>query len=179
MQSKNVQDDIDQQIFKESQDRIKSMALIHEQLYQSKDLAHINFSDYINNMMVYLFHSYSLNKNINLNLDLDAIKLEIETAIPCGLIVNELISNSLKHAFKGRESGKVSIQFKNTTDGLMLKVSDDGVGFPDSKMYNTNSLGLKLVNMLVDQIDGQLEITHKSGTEFTITFKKLLYKSRI
>ncbi|MCK9150344.1 sensor histidine kinase [Methanobacterium alcaliphilum] len=179
LQSDNIKDNQDKKIFKESQDRIKSMALIHEQLYQSKDLARINFATYVNNMMVYLFHSYSMDKMIDLKLDLDNINLEIETAIPCGLIINELVSNSLKHAFKGRNTGEIFIKFKMFNENLVLELMDDGIGFNDNEIYESNSLGLKLVTILVEQLDGELEITHENGSEFIIKFKEHIYNPRI
>ncbi|GAB6055027.1 response regulator [Methanobacterium movens] len=185
LQSSNIRDPVDLEIFQESQYRIKSMALIHEQLYRSRDLASINFATYIKQIMSHLFHSYSFdNKNIKLNLELEDINLEIDTAIPCGLIVNEIVSNCLKHAFKGRDSGEIKIVFKEKKGLYHLTISDNGIGFLLKKMENSSSLGLKLVQMLVDQIEGELEIDSKmevadSGTSFHINFQQVQYKKRI
>jgi PAS domain S-box-containing protein len=180
LQTEQIQDPRDLEIFKESQDRIKSMAIIHEQLYQSRDLAHINFASYIQSMMAHLFNSYSTRtKLITLKTDLDQINFEIDTAIPCGLIINELVSNSLKHAFKDLNSGEISIELKNRDDKYRLVVSDNGVGFELSEMNNSTSLGLKLVRSLVDQLEGELEIKGDSGSEFIITFEELVYNKRL
>ncbi len=180
LQSYHVRDPQDLEIFKESQGRIKSMAIIHEQLYQSKNLASINFADYIQNIMTHLFHSYSSpEKEIILERDLDVIKLEIDTAIPCGLIINEIASNSLKHAFKGRKKGVVNISLKKSEEYIELVISDDGIGFEPEEIHNSNSLGLKLVQTLVEQLDGSLEIKSDNGSCFLIEFKELVYKKRI
>lgn len=180
LQSYHVRDPQDLEIFKESQGRIKSMAIIHEQLYQSKNLASINFADYIQNIMTHLFHSYSSpEKEIILELDLDIINLEIDTAIPCGLIINEIASNSLKHAFKGRKKGLVKISLKKSGEYIKLVISDDGIGFEPDQIHNSNSLGLKLVKTLVEQLDGSLEIKSDKGSCFLIAFKELVYKKRI
>lgn len=180
LQSYHIRDPEDLEIFKESQGRIKSMAIIHEQLYRSKKLSRINFVDYIQNIMNHLFHSYSNSEQeIILELDLDNINLEIDTAIPCGLIINEVASNCLKHAFKGRKKGLVKISLKKSGEYFKLIISDDGIGFEPSEIDNSGSLGLKLVKTLVEQLDGSLEIKSKSGTSFSITFKELVYKKRI
>ncbi len=180
LQTEQIQDPRDLEIFRESQDRIKSMAIIHEQLYQSQDLAHINFASYIQSMMVHLFNSYSAHSRIiNLKTSLEQINFEIDTAIPCGLIINELVSNSLKHAFKGRDSGEISIELKNFNDKYRLVISDNGIGFDLSKLENSTSLGLKLVRSLVDQLEGDLEIKSDNGSEFIITFEELVYSNRL
>ncbi|MBU4547231.1 MAG: ATP-binding protein, partial [Euryarchaeota archaeon] len=185
LQTSNIRDPLDLEIFQESQDRIKSMALIHEQLYRSRDLASINFAIYIQQIMSHLFYSYTFkDKNIKLKLELEDINLEIDTAIPCGLIINEVVSNCLKHAFKGKNSGEIKIVFKEEKGLHHLTISDNGIGFPLKKMEKSTSLGLKLVQMLVDQIEGELEIDSKmevnnSGTSFYIKFQELQYKKRI
>ncbi|MDO8870684.1 MAG: PAS domain S-box protein [Methanobacteriaceae archaeon] len=177
LQSYHIKDPKDLEIFKESQIRVKSMALIHEQLYQSENLASINFAEYIKNITSQLFNSYSSPaSNITLNLDLQDVNLEIETAIPCGLIINELVSNSLKHAFKNRNKGKISISLNQDSENVVLSISDDGVGFDLEKMNISDSLGLKLVKTLVKQLDGSLEIKSNEGSSFLISFNEAVYK---
>ena len=156
------------------------MALIHEQLYQSENLASINFAEYIKNITSQLFNSYSSPAStITLNLDLQDVNLEIETAIPCGLIINELVSNSLKHAFKNRNKGKISISLNQDSENVVLSISDDGVGFDLEKINISDSLGLKLVKTLVKQLDGSLEIISNEGSSFLISFNEAVYKNRI
>ena len=170
-----------QEMFKVSQDRIKSMALIHEKLYHSKDLARIDFSDYIRSLTSNLFSIYRVGMEaINIKLDLDEFYLDINTAIPLGLIVNELISNSLKYAFHeerawgegGKSQGEIRISLRSDNEGrTKLVVRDNGVGFPkDLDFRKTKSLGLQLVNDLVEQIDGSIELQRRGGTAFKITF---------
>lgn len=181
LQSYHVKNVDDLEIFKESQGRIKSMALIHEQLYQSKNLASINFAEYIRNIMSHLFNSYTSNATvITLDLDLNDVNLEIETAIPCGLIINELVSNGLKHAFHNRDKGKISITLKQNEEKTILLISDDGVGF-NIESVSSNSLGLKLVKTLVKQLEGTLEVKSEIniGSSFLISFKEVTYKKRV
>ncbi|MDI3484722.1 MAG: hypothetical protein PWQ74_1309 [Methanobacteriaceae archaeon] len=159
-------------IFKETQDRIRSMALIHEQLYQSEDLARINFRKYVEKLVKYLLHSYSVGKSINMKLDVEDLYLSINTTIPLALIINELVTNALKYAFNGRNQGTIYIKFKRVGDNLELKVEDDGVGFPEDKLQENKSLGLKLVNILVRQLEGRISIKGHDGSCFRIVFKE-------
>lgn len=165
--------------FTESQNRVKSMALAHEKLYESKDQASIDFVDYIQNMTAFLLQSYRLDSLVKLQLHIEDVFLGIDTAIPCGLIVNELVSNSLKHAFPAGVEGEISITLSSDNDVFTLIISDNGAGFPDDIDFkNTESLGLQLVNNLVEQIDGTIELDSNDGTKFTISFKDLQYKER-
>ncbi|MBO3458562.1 CBS domain-containing protein [Aetokthonos hydrillicola Thurmond2011] len=159
-------------IFQDSQNRIRAMAMIHENLYQSDDLARIDFSDYIRNLTNNLIRSYSANPNINFKLNFDKISLRIDTAIPCGLIINELISNSLKHAFPNNTPGEISIDFSMIQPGrYLLNVSDNGVGITENiEFYKNRSLGLQLVWRLVEQIEGNIEFNNKNGTYYKINF---------
>ena len=161
------------EVFKESQARIRSMALIHEKLYQSRDLDKINFSDYIDSLIQDLFRSYrSQLNNIDIRCEADQIFLEIDQAILCGLVINELISNSIKHAFKGRESGEVLVKLFQENNVYNIIVQDNGVGFPaDIDIENTDSLGLQLVTSLTTQMGGNLEITSENGTIVKINLK--------
>ncbi len=168
--------------FRESQDRVKSMALIHEELYRGGGLDTLNFSSYIEELVENLFRTYRLgNDNLRLNVTLEEnIFFDMDTAVPLGIIVNELVSNSLKHAFTGNE-GEIRIRFcreeKNdkTQESLFsLTISDNGKGIPDNiELENPGTLGLKLVGILVDQLDGNLELGRGQGTEFRISFRVL------
>lgn len=162
-------------MFKETQSRIRSMSLIHEQLYKNMELVNIDFGNYIQNLIPYLFHTYGAKDRISLKTTGDDIWLNIDIVIPCGLIVNELVSNSLKHAFPGDRKGKVHVGVSSHSDGeYVLSVGDNGVGFPeDLDFRGTKSLGLQLVLMLVEQIGGKIELDRTNGTEFKITFREL------
>ena len=181
LQSRNVVNKEDYKLFVESQNRVMAMAMIHEMLYQSEDLNHINFSNYIRDLVSNLFYSYGIKNRISPIINVGPVSLNIETAIPCGLIISELVSNSLKYAYPDNAVGKVSISLKSLKNELELIVSDDGVGFPEEMDFNKteSSLGLKLVNSLIKQLDGSIELDRSQGTKFTIKFKELTYKQRI
>jgi two-component sensor histidine kinase/CheY-like chemotaxis protein len=198
LQSENVSDPEVLSMLKDSQNRIRSMALVHERLYQTEDLARIDFPEYLRDLAAYLVSSYSADAHaVSLRLDADDVVLDVDTAIPCGLIVNELVSNSLKHAFSGRpamgaDSAAVAVQrtqgswisasnndrneifiVVRAEDGgqLRLVVGDNGVGIPADKDWrNTQSLGLLLVNNLVRQLRGAIELIGQGGTQFEIRF---------
>lgn len=175
LQSSYIEDETALGILRESQDRIKSMSFVHESLYQSKTLSEVNFAEYIQNITRNLYHSYSRPEGgIGLNFELENIYLNLDTSIPCGLIINEVVSNSLKYAFAGREKGVIEVVFSKLSDGkLKLIISDDGIGLPDNfDIENAESLGLQLVTTLVTQVSGELEIDNSNGTRFTIVFKE-------
>jgi PAS domain S-box-containing protein len=182
LQSRHVQDPQVLEVFKESQRRIRSMALIHERLYQSADLSRIEFSQYLDNLASRLFHSYQVDADrIRLRLRSEEVFLNINTAIPCGLIVNELISNALKHAFPNGRRGEVAVELsRNENGGFLLRVSDDGVGFPKTLDFRrTETLGMQIVVTLVDQIDGTIEMGESGKTDFLIRFKEIPYKPNL
>ena len=172
LQSRYIKDEESKNIFKESQNRARSMALIHERLYQSTDLKRIDFGDYIRTLSYDLYDTYVMDKTlISLNVDVGDIMLDIDISIPLGLIINELVTNCLKHAFLLDESGKINIKFQTLDNKYQLEVKDDGIGFPQDIDYkNTDSLGLRLVTSLTEQIDGEIELNNISGTSFKITF---------
>ncbi|MBL7031654.1 MAG: PAS domain-containing protein [Nitrospira sp.] len=174
LQSRNVEDVQYKEMFRESMARIKSMALIHEDFYQSRDLANINFGDYLDRLTDRMYLSYELQHDkVKLNKDIEQVTLGIDTAIPCGLIVNELFSNSLKYAFPDEREGeiRVALSMKDKKE-VELTVGDNGVGMPEDMDYKTTrSLGLNLVNALVTQLRGRLEMQTKQGTEFKISFR--------
>jgi PAS domain S-box-containing protein len=177
LQSKYIKDNQALEMFKESRNRIRSMTLIHEKLYRSKDLANIDVAEYIQNLSSNLFRSYSAGR-VRLKTHVDDILLGVDTAIPCGLIINELVSNSLKHAFPDK-TGEILVNLKRDDGHFTLVVKDDGVGFPENVDFrNTDSLGLQLVCTLTDQLEGQIELNRTGGTEFKITFAEIRYKER-
>jgi PAS domain S-box-containing protein len=181
LQSKYIRDLHAQEVIRESQNRVKSMVLIHEKLYQSKDLGRINVGEYAKNLVSNLLRAYGGNLNhVTFAVDTDDIFLNIDTAIPCGLILNELVSNSLKHAFPDGKEGEIRIGLHSENDHrFTLTVKDDGVGLPkDLDFRNTESLGLQLVNTLVDQLEGSINLHNSEGTSFQISFGELKYKER-
>ena len=181
LQSDYLENEKDKNIFRDSQSRVKSMAIIHEKLYKSSNFSEIDFKGYIDSLTSYLFQSYPINPGkIKFESDIDDITLSMDTAIPCGLIINELVSNSLKYAFPDDRNGKIKIKLKSLGDHFLLEIEDDGIGFPENfDMTDTDSLGLKLVYSLTRQIDGQLELIVNDKTMFRITFSEIEYKSRI
>ena len=174
LQSRHIKDKHALKMFEDSQDRIKSMVLVHEKLYESENLAGIDFAEYIRSMTSYLFSLYRIGQAIGLNIDIKDVLLDVNTAIPCGLIINELISNSLKYAFPENIVGEICIQlFSDKDDKFTLIVKDNGIGFPkDLDFRETESLGMQLVIMLVEQLEGTIELDKTKGTTFTITFQK-------
>lgn len=160
-------------ILQDSQNRIASIALIHEKLYHAEDLAHIDFTKYIPDLIIYLFSSYKANPNdIQIQIQVDNVVLDVEAAIPCGLIINELVSNSLKYAFPAKRKGKIDIKiYEDTNNRMVLIVQDNGVGIPENfDIETTTSLGLTLVQELVEQLEGTIELERNHGTKFRITF---------
>lgn len=167
-------------VLKESQGRVKSMAMIHEKLYQSPSFTDINFKDYIEKLVFDIFSSYGIKfGSIKSVLDIEEVNLNIDTAIPLGLIVNELVTNCVKYAFPKGE-GTITINLKSFQDKMEFTIADDGIGMPKNiDIKNTNTLGLQLVNGLVNQIDGSIDLDRNHGTKFKITFKELKYKERL
>ncbi len=173
LQSEYIKDPQSLEILKESRDRVRTMALVHERLYRSEDLARIDFQEYIHSLVAYLFSSYKVNPAlIRLKLKVEDLTISIDRAIPCGLIITELISNSLKHAFP-EGKGTITVEFQSTEEEfLTLVVRDDGVGFSSEMDFrNTESMGLRLVTTLTRQLDGEIELDQDGGTSFTITFQ--------
>lgn len=162
--------------FKESQNRVISMALIHEELHKGEGFEKLNFSSYIEELADNLLSTYRLeNNNISLDMSIeDNSYFDMDTAVPLGIIINELVSNSLKHAFPDRNYGKIRINLRreeNSNTNFVLTVSDNGIGIPESlNIEDLDSLGLQLVVSLVDQLDGELGLKRDKGTEFTMRF---------
>ena len=174
LQSSYVKDENSLNILRESQNRIKSMSFIHESLYQTKDFAHIEFSDYIFSLSRNLIHSYSMTTSgIKLVTEFEKTNLSLDQAIPCGLIANELISNALKYAFVDVDAGEISVSIRDKDGKIELEISDNGIGLPEDLDYeNSDSLGLQLVYTLVDQLDATMEVDTTKGTKYLITFEK-------
>ncbi len=173
IQSRNIKDKKYLELFKKSQDRIHSMALVHEKLYKSRDLARIDFAEYIKNLATHLLLSYNAKPGtVDLKISAKDIYLEVDKAIPCAQIVNEIISNALLYAFPEGEGGEISIDFhKDKKGNYTLIISDNGIGIPkDLDYHSTDSLGLLLVNGLTKQINGDIKMDNGRGTTFTITF---------
>jgi len=175
LQSRYIEDKDARDVFRESQNRAKSMAMIHERLYQSTDLKNIDFGDYIQKLTTDLYRSMVSDPGrIKLDIDVEDVKIDINTVVPLGLIVNELVTNSMKHAFPRNESGFIKVElYKGENHKIILRVRDNGVGFPEDIDYKkTSSLGLQLVNSLTKQIGGEVELGEGPGTVFTIIFKE-------
>ncbi|MBA4240862.1 MAG: hypothetical protein C0448_09045 [Sphingobacteriaceae bacterium] len=172
LQSSYVKDTYALNLLKECQNRIKSMAFIHESLYQTKNFESVNFSEYVTTLSKNLVHTYSINtKKVKLILTLDNLFLSLDASIPCGLIINEIISNSLKYAFPDNRDGIIFVNLRVVKNKVSIEVGDNGIGIPDSvDVKNTQTLGLQLVDTLVEQINGTIKLTRNKGTIFSIEF---------
>jgi len=161
-------------VFKDAGSRIQAMSLIHEGLYQSNNLAAVDLKQYLHNLISNLFHSYGVNPEIiRASIRAEGIRLNLDDAVLCGLIINELVTNSLKYAFPKGRSGQIDVHFKQTRTHTQLRVSDNGIGLPRNFDFKeTQSLGLQLVATLTDQLQGKIELRNKSGTTFIITFPR-------
>ena len=176
LQSEYLKDAEMVKIFKESQNRVKSMALIHEKLYQSRNLAEIDFGDYLRELTTQLVRSYGIGTHgVQLNVNASRVLLAVDRAIPCGIVVNELVTNALKYAFPDGRSGRIDVDLHPVgTDRVRLTVRDNGVGIPAHiDVTTSDSLGLTLVRMLAEQVQGEMTMQpHGPGAEFMLTFRK-------
>lgn len=175
MQYRRTQDSQVKAILQDSQNRIASIALVHEKLYCSPTFANIDFAQYITDLTTHLFDTYNVNySQVQLKTQVDHISLDLQTAIPCGLILNELVSNALKYAFPDNISGDIQVKFYSENDWtFILMIADNGVGLPaDFNHQKFHTLGLTLVHGLVKQLQGRIEINTQQGTKFKITFTK-------
>lgn len=178
LQTSYIDDDKAYQALKEGQDRIKSMALIHERFYQSDGISQIDFDDYSRKLIEHLYSSFKINPNsIVVDIKIENVKLDIDTAVPCGLIINEIVSNAFKHAFKEGEKGEVQVRLQNTTEGeYYLEIKDNGLGMPaDFNLETADSLGFQLIQALSDQLDGKLELvtSPNKGLTYKLNFKNI------
>jgi len=172
LQARYITDSESLELFKKSENRVRSMALVHENLYELNDLSKIDFDVYIRNLTDHLFYSYDVNQSdISLLINVDDVYLSINEAIPCAQIINELITNSIKYAFPEGNSGEIIISFLKEDDKHRLTISDNGVGIPDDyNDGNSKTLGLQLAEALTSQLKGNIELDNSSGTAFTIVF---------
>ncbi|MGB3947919.1 MAG: PAS domain S-box protein [Bacteroidia bacterium] len=171
LQYSNLSDKKTLDLLRDIRSRIKAMSFVHELLYQAHDFSKINFSEYIGSISTNLVYSYTQEKEIELKLDVGNIFLDLDRAIPCGLIINELLTNALKYAFAGKNEGEIKIVLKQNGNEICLIVSDNGIGFPSSIDFrNTESLGMQLVVTLVQQLRGEIVLDNASGAQYKITF---------
>jgi PAS domain S-box-containing protein len=174
LQSSFVKDAHTLEILEESRNRIRSMAMIHENLYRTTNFSSIDFKSYMENLSTNLIASYHVQSaKVHLRTEMDEVELVLDQAIPCGLLVNELITNALKYAFVNRKEGEVFISMKEENSNVLLVIEDNGVGLPkDFDMLKTDTLGLQLVATLTEQLDGQISVTTERGTKYLLTFEK-------
>ncbi len=173
LQSNNIEDDRTKDILKDSQNRIFAMSAIHETIHGSEKLSEIDLKSYISKITTSVFQTYSTdNKKAKLNSNVDDMPISINQASPLGLVINELISNSLKYAFPGERTGEINVDMKILDKELELSVMDNGVGLPeDLDWKNSGTLGFKLVRTLIEnQLDGSIDLDTTNGTKFTINF---------
>ncbi len=172
LQSRDIDDEQVLRAYQTGQDRIGAMAMVHEKLYQSKDLARIDFGEYIESLAANLVNSYGLcSRDVVLSIDVDNILLGVDTAIPCSVIVNELVANSLKHAFPGDRSGEIDVSFREADGQYTMVFKDNGVGMSEYLDINRpSSLGLTIVNALTGQLGGKITMGKNGGREVSITF---------
>jgi two-component sensor histidine kinase len=174
MQERQIDDPKLKTVLEESQNRIRSMALIHENLYRNENLANIMFSNYVKSLAGNLARTFSEQQGrVSFEYDIDDVYLPLDTGIPCGLIINELLSNSFKYAFEGMDQGKITIKLKRLDEqSFVMEVCDNGVGLPEGLVFeSTGSLGMKIVTKLVQQIEGTLDYSYDGGAKFIINFK--------
>ncbi len=181
LQSKSIHDVRDLEIFQKSRARVETMSMIHEKLYKSPDISSINLGSYAKDLASHLLKAYNVNhEHLELVVNSEEVNLGIDTAIPCGLIINELIINILKYAFPSGEKGKIEIDIKKAGDYINLSVMDNGIGLPqDFEKNYSASLGLQLVNTLIKQLGGTLEVSGENGAKFSFVFSEMKYKERI
>jgi two-component sensor histidine kinase len=175
LQSSYVKDPSTLRILEESQQRILSMSMIHETLYKSNNFASINMANYFNELLEELINSYQQRSDLIIHLDkkIDDTHLILDQAIPCGLIVNEVITNTLKYAFKDRNEGTIKIHFSELGNNYLLEIGDNGMGFPDNfNIDEPDTLGVQLILTLSEQLDGKLEMNQANGLMYSLQFPK-------
>lgn len=175
LQSSFVSDENTLGILQESRNRIRSMAIIHENLYRTEDFASIKFDNYLRNLTANLIASYSVDRKIDFDADLQEVDLVLDQAIPCGLLTNELITNALKYAWEGQEgASKIRLKLEQEDEMIKLTIADNGVGLPQEfEEMQSDTLGLQLVTTLAEQLDAELKVSTKEGTEFQLTFENV------
>jgi two-component sensor histidine kinase len=182
MQARKASTDEMKGMLKESELRIRSMGLLHEKLYQSNSLSTVDFKSYVDTLSGQLLRMHTSEEQPDLDVDIDDVLLPLDTARPCGLIINELVSNSLKYAFNDGRKGRIAIKVSPTGESAyQLRVSDNGVGMKKMPVpgERRSSLGMSLVEMLVDQLNGAVEFRNGDGTTADIQFKETVYTNRM
>ncbi|WP_339841798.1 sensor histidine kinase [uncultured Maribacter sp.] len=179
LQSRNIESGPLKGLLKGTQNRVIAMAMVHEMLYMRKDISHIEYESYVQELSEYLIRSIKgIDNNVNLKIDIPDIKLGIDTAIPLGLLINESLTNALKYGIVGDEEGEINIKLQKDSENdncYILEIGDNGIGFPETVNYkNTKSLGLKLIHNLTRQLRGTIERdTLKKGTNYIIKFQEI------
>jgi two-component sensor histidine kinase len=174
----HVRDERLSEVLRECRERVQVMALLHDQLHRAKDLSSIDLGEYIKTLVASLLNSYGVNSaRIGMAMDVESIPVSMDTAIPCGLIVHELVSNSLRHAFPGDAKGHVSVALHVDAEGQMeLTVGDDGIGVSKAPHADRRSLGLQLVYLLAEQLEASIECSGEAGTHHRLVFKPKISK---
>lgn len=179
LQSRYVDDEVSLQVLRESENRVKSISMVHEGLYRSNDLSNINFKQYIENMVTQLTISYGLDQTkIGIQMDIMDVSLSIDTAVPVGLLITEILTNSIKYAFPEGE-GNICLEFSRLNGYFLLNLQDDGVGFSKDKLDTSESLGMQLIRSLSEQLDSEVKIETDNGTRYSFKFTEIRYKERM
>jgi len=177
LQSYNIEDPITKELFSQSQHRINSMAMIHEMLYQSSDFSKIDYKNYLNQLLDKLVSSFKGNNHqVQISIDVPEVFLNLDTAIPLGLLINEIITNALKHGLSDNEAGILSVKMQRLeASNFLLEIGDNGIGYPDNfKSKKHNSLGLRLIQQLTIQLNGTIEkVPNKAGTHYKLQFQEI------
>lgn len=173
LQSRYITDDQALECFKQSVQRVNTMALVHEKLYQSENLAEVRMDVYIEEFVQLLRNSFREKKHIEIVTTVEPVRLSIDAAVPVGLIINELLTNAMKYAFVGRDAGTIAITLMHHDSSCRLQIADDGVGLPtEVTMEHPSTLGMQLVSALSAQLGGAVEVLRDGGTEFVIRFDR-------
>ncbi|HNP48423.1 MAG TPA: histidine kinase dimerization/phosphoacceptor domain -containing protein [Bacteroidia bacterium] len=172
LQSGYIKDELTLKAVKDGQNRVRSMALVHEKFYQAEELSEIDFGEYVEKLTQFLYQSYGdKTDRIKVIVESDHVSLDMDTAMPCGLLVNEIVSNAYKYAFPGTAEGEIKIKLYRADNKVIMKISDNGIGLPEGfSIEQTESLGMQLIQALTSQIDGELEVSGNPGTAFTVSF---------
>ncbi len=173
LQSGYIKDETTLKAVKDGQSRVRSMALVHEKFYQSDTVTEIDFGEYVKKLCQFLYQSYGdKTDRIEVAIHGEQVLLDMDTAMPCALLINEIVSNAYKYAFPGQRSGTIEIEMKKHNGRTHLKISDNGVGFPAGYDFEkSDSLGMQLVQALTSQIDGELKVSHENGATFEVSFQ--------
>ena len=173
LQSGYLRDEETLRAVKEGENRVRAMALVHEKFYQAEGISEIDFAEYVEKLCQYIFHSFpEAARHIKLSVESDNVAFDLDTAMPCGLLINEIVSNSLKYAFPSGQEGEISIRLKTTAENkICITVQDNGKGIPEEyDLKNPTTLGLQLIDALTSQLNGEVEMHRNGGTVFNITF---------